>query len=66
MIIFLNIETMTNLIDFSPLAIRVIDSIGLIIFFYKLFLFNHIIKIDTHKIKHQPKNRHLFEIMITT
>jgi hypothetical protein len=30
------------------------DSIG----------FNNIIKTNTHKIRHQPKNRHLFETII--
>jgi hypothetical protein len=28
------------------------------------FFFNYIIKIDAHKIEHQSKNRHLFEIII--
>jgi len=39
------------------------DSIGFNKFLY-IFLFNYIIKIDTHKIEHQPKNRHLFETII--
>ena len=28
------------------------------------FFFNYMIKIDAHKIKHQSKNRHLFETII--
>jgi len=43
---------------------RVIDSIEFNIF-YKIFLFNYIIKIDAHKIEHQPKNNHLFETIKT-
>jgi hypothetical protein len=40
------------------------DSIGFNIFLSIIFFFNYIIKIDAYKIKHQPKNRHLFEIII--
>jgi hypothetical protein len=40
------------------------NSIGFNNFFYKLFLFNYMIKIDAHKIEHQPKNRYLFETII--
>jgi len=40
------------------------DSIGFHNFFYIIFLFNYIIKINSHKIRHQPKNRHLFETII--
>jgi hypothetical protein len=44
---------------------RVMDSIEFNNFFYKLFLFNYMIKIYTHKIEHQSKNRQLFKTMIT-
>jgi hypothetical protein len=39
------------------------DSIGFNKFFI-FFLFNYMIKTNAHKIEHQPKNRHLFEIII--
>jgi hypothetical protein len=38
---------------------RIMNLIKFNNFFYKLFLFNYIIKIYAHKIKHQPKNKHL-------
>jgi hypothetical protein len=38
--------------------------LGLITFSYKYFFFNYMIKINTHKIEHQPKNKHLFETII--
>ena len=34
------------------------------LFFIKYF-FNYIIKIYSHKIQHQPKNKSLFEMVIT-
>jgi hypothetical protein len=40
------------------------DSIEFNIFLSIIFFFNYIIKIDAYKIKHQPKNRYLFEIII--
>ena len=39
--------------------------LSLITFFYKLFLFNYMIKLYAHKTKHEPKNRQLFETIIT-
>jgi len=59
-----NIETMTDWIDFVSPATQVMNSIGFNIFLSITFFFNYIIKIDAYKIKHQPKNRHLFEIII--
>jgi hypothetical protein len=55
---------MTDWIDLGPPATRVMNSIGFDDFFYKLFLFNYMIKIDAYKIEHQSKNRYLFEIII--
>jgi len=59
-----NIETMTDWIDFASPATQVMDSIEFNIFLSIIFFFNYIIKIDAYKIKHQPKNRYLFEIII--
>jgi len=39
------------------------DFIGFNIFLY--FLFNHMIKIDAHRIEHKPKNKHLFQTIIS-
>jgi hypothetical protein len=41
------------------------DFFGFNNFYYKLFLLNYMIKINAHKIEHQPKNKHLFAIVIT-
>jgi hypothetical protein len=46
---------MTDWIDLDPSAPQVMDYIR----FNNFFLFNYIIKINAHKIKYQPKNRHL-------
>jgi len=56
---------MTNWIDLAPSPLRPGSwtLLGLINFCI-IFLFNYMIKIDTHKIEHQPKNRHLFETII--
>jgi hypothetical protein len=35
-----------------------------LITFFKIFLFNYTIKIDAHKIEHQPKNKHLLMTII--
>jgi len=40
------------------------DSIRFNNFFYIIFLCNYMIKIYSHKIEHQPENRHLFETII--
>jgi hypothetical protein len=53
---------MTYWIDI-PLATWVMDFIEFNNFLY-IFLFNYMIKIYAHKIKHQLKNRHLFKIII--
>jgi hypothetical protein len=44
----------------EPLSWTLLDLI-----FFLYFLFNHMIKIDAHRIKHKPKNRHLFETIIS-
>jgi hypothetical protein len=66
MITFLTkiIETMTYWIDLSPPMNRVMDSIEFTNFFYKMF-FNYMIKIYGNKIVHQPKDKNLFETVIT-
>jgi hypothetical protein len=59
------IETMIDWINLSPLVTYVIDSTEFNnFFFYKIF-FNYIIKIYGYKIEQQPKNKNLFETMIT-
>jgi hypothetical protein len=55
---------MTYWIDLSPPVNRVMDSIEFTNFFYKMF-FNYMIKIYGNKIVHQPKNKNLFETVIT-
>jgi hypothetical protein len=47
---------MADWIYSSPPQPKLWTLLGLISFFYKLFLFNYIIKIDVYKIEHQPKN----------
>ena len=39
------------------------NFVGFNIFLY--FLFNHMIKIDAHRIERKPKNRYLFETIIS-
>jgi len=56
-----NIEIM---IELTPLRPGSWTLLGLITFFYIIVLCNYMIKIYSHKIKHQPKNRHLFETII--
>jgi hypothetical protein len=67
MIIFFlkNIEIITNWIDLSPSMTCVMHYIKFNNFFTNYFFFNYMIKIYAHKIEHQYKNRHLFEIVIT-
>jgi len=68
MITFLTktIETMIYWMNLSPLTNRVMDSIELNnLFFIKYFFFNYMIKIYGNKIEHQPKNKNLFETVIT-
>jgi hypothetical protein len=67
MITFLtkNIETMTYCIHFSPLVNCVMDSIEFTSLFFIKYFFNYMIKIYGNKIEHQPKNKNLFETIIT-
>jgi hypothetical protein len=43
----------------------VLWTISSLIIFLQTIFFNYMIKIYAYKIEHQPKNRHLFEIVIT-
>jgi hypothetical protein len=49
-----NIEITTNWINLGPLITRVMNFIGFNNFFFKLSLFNYMIKIDACKIEYQP------------
>ena len=52
------------MIDLTPSRPGPWTLLGLINFLYIIVLYNYMIKINAHKIKHQPKNRHLFETII--
>jgi hypothetical protein len=66
MIIFLNIKTISDLINLGHRATYIIDfnKFNNFVVFVNYFLFNFIIKINACKIKHQLYKRILFEIVI--
>ena len=67
MITFLTkiIETMIYWINFSPPTNHVMDSIEFTNLFFIKYFFNYMIKIYGNKIEHRPKNKNLFETVIT-
>jgi hypothetical protein len=67
MIIFLTktIETIKYWIDLNPLANHVTDSIEFTNLFFIKYFFNYIIKIYSNKIDNEPKNKNLFETVMT-
>jgi hypothetical protein len=67
MIIFLNIKTISDLINLGHRTTYIIDSnkFNNFVVFVNYFLFNFMIKINACKIKHQSYKRILFEIVIT-